>query len=299
MRALSSAAVIAQATNRELVVIWDEDEHCSAPITALFQNKFSVWGFRPWILKLPNFVDVYNYMPNEGGTVADCNHYLYNHINFLQGLKGQALNTSSTKHIYVRSAFVLNHTASNWKSETTLIRGYIPSKPVLKIMQSFTMANPGFNIHHAVGLHIRMQQPEQEPIKLTPSTYTSSDISLIQKYRGLSNITAFTMAMDIVLAANSSTKFYVAIDEEENIVSLVNKYGQNKILFLKRDCGGARDAKCLQYALADVLLLAKTQYFISSWWSSFSELVSRFGGKNLGAVTTVLDMLTKNNGHSG
>ncbi len=291
LRALTSAMVVAKETKRELNVIWEKDEHCLAGLDQLFQNKFNVISeLKPWLLQLPN-VDVYNYMPSEGGKLVQQLGLALKY--YLLGLKGQYLNMSSPNHVYVRSAVVLNHTSTNWNLECKALRTLTTNIKTLSITNDFLKANSLLNISVAVGLHIRTQQPEQEPIKLAPNTYTSSDYALLKQYRGYSNTSIFLKVIEKILEQRPATQFFVAIDEEKELQLLADKYG-DKIFSLKRNCNGNRDIDCLYYALADVQLLAKTQFFVSSFWSSFSELAARFGGKTIGQPSIALDMIAKN-----
>lgn len=72
-------------------------------------------------------------------------------------------------------------------------------------------------------------------------------------------------------------KFYIATDTVA-LFETLNREFPDRLVYTPRACDG-RDGACIQYALIDLLCLAKTKELVGSNWSSFTEAASRFGGK--------------------
>lgn len=255
LRAVASAAAIAEATNRQLVVVWQPDDHCEGVFSDLFSSPFEVIDCRPCESELEH-TDFYNYMEAESGSSKD-----------------ELIQLDTDKDVYVRSAYVVNHAASNWKAENRQIKKLKISKDVLDLVNSVEVGG-------LLGAHVRMVGGAQyEHLSYeADANWTKDDQELIGKWRAASHYSNFFAKIDSMLEQKKIDRIFVAADLPETYEAFLDRYPK-KVCHLERGLFD-RSAEQLKYALADALLLSKHSHLLGSSWSSFTELATRLSSNS-------------------
>lgn len=251
MRAIASAAAIANATDRELVVVWQPDDHCEGRLSDLYDYKGAV------VEKsfIDNFIEnggrAYNYMEIEANSEKD-----------------RAIETSGSKDIYARAAYVLNHEASIWEKENEFLRQLVPTEEVMTLVDS--VASP-----HSISAHVRMvggrdfEHLSYESI----DNWTQEGHLETEKWRKASHFSHFFKRIEALNQAEEVGSIFVAADKPETYDEFKLRFG-GKLRLLQREVFD-RSALQLKYALADAILLSRSPLLLGSSWSSFSELAMR------------------------
>lgn len=251
MRAIGSAAAIAEATERELIVVWEPDHHCEGRMSDLFEYDGAViedafvkdaWG---------QGCMVYNYMEIEEGAQKD-----------------EQIDLSWGGDIYARAAYVLNAEPSTWESENRFLRALTPVEAVRDLVASVRAPND-------VSAHVRMvggtdyEHLSYEALdNWTEEGHTETDF-----WRKKSHFSHFIARLDTLLAEGNAERIFLAADSSETYEAFTHTYG-DRVAYLKRTLYD-RSSEQLRYALADALLLGASQRLLGSSWSSFSELAMR------------------------
>jgi GT2 family glycosyltransferase len=248
LRAIGSAAAIADASDCELVIVWQPDDHCDCRFSDLFAYDGAV--IDQSLFKDSAAFDVHNYMPIEGGQ------------------KDAPIRTSGTKDIYVRSAFVLNSPHSDWQRENRFIQTLRAVDAVQALVNSVRSPND-------ISAHVRMEggtKDEHLPYEGT-SNWTPADHELIDHWRMKSHFRHFIERIDTLIAAGRAESIFLAADQPATYAAFTNRYGK-RLAYLQRNVYD-RSSDQLRYALADAILLSRSQLLLGSTWSSFSELALR------------------------
>jgi len=250
LRAIGSAAAIARATGREMVIVWEPDLHCEARLGDLFDYAGPVLE----LSAPPPTATRLNYMEMEPEAAKDA-----------------PLILTDGQDAYVRSAFVLRHPASHWGPDVAFLRALQPSAQVMALVRGHSQNRP----RPQIGIHIRMDgaagtKPHNYD---SPEHWTANSHAAIQHWRGQSHHDRFIARTRALLDTNSRAQAFLAADTAASYAAFEAAFG-DRVTRLDRPVYD-RSAVQLRYALADVLLLARAQHFLSSQWSSFSELVMR------------------------
>jgi hypothetical protein len=257
LRALASASCIADAMDKELVLVWQPDHHCQARIYDLFNYQGAVEE-ESFIADASSTCDkVYNYMPSEAPGGKDQEIDL-----FLQG------------SIYLRSAFVLNSKATDLAKENQVIQSLEPIPFIQGLVAAVRHPN-------CISVHIRMaggKNYEHLPYERVEN-WTKKDHELIAHWREKSQPGRFETYIDHLISRGVADTIFVATDLVETYEIFKRKYG-HRITYLPRQMDD-RSINQLQYALADAILLSKASLFLGSSWSSFSELATRLAEPGL------------------
>lgn len=251
MRAMGSAAAIAEATDRELVVVWEPDHHCEGRLSDLFDYKGAVieeafvqqaWG-RGCL--------VYNYMEIEEGAQKDA-----------------PLDLSWGGDIYARAAYVLNAAPSTWEAENRFLRGLTPVEAVRDLVASVRTPN-------AVSAHVRMVgAPGSDNASYDRAeNWTAEGHAAINHWREKSHYSHFMARLDALIGEGRAERIFVAADMPETYEAFTQVYG-GRVAYLQRSLYD-RSAEQLHYALADAMLLGAAPLLLGSNWSSFTELATR------------------------
>jgi hypothetical protein len=248
LRAIGSAAAIARATDRELIIVWQPDDHCNCRFADLFDYGGAVLDAS--FIDDAADCDVHNYMPIEGGE------------------KNAPIRTGADRNIYVRSAFVLNSPHSGWNADNSFIQALRPIEAVQALVNSVRHPND-------VSAHVRMEGGRKDqhlPYEST-ANWTEEDHDLIDHWRSKSHFKRFMVRIDQLIAEGKSDRIFIAADKPETYQEFYRVYG-DRIAWLKRSLYD-RSKGQLQYALADAILLSRAPLLLGSTWSSFSELAQR------------------------
>lgn len=249
LRAFGSAAAIARATDRELVVVWVPDVHCECRFSDLFDYDGSVVES---YADLPQEIKRYNYMEIEDGGIKDAEIVLD---------KGQ--------DVLVRSAFVLKHEASNWDTENAEIQRLKPVKAVMDLVNSVQLPA------NSVGVHVRMEagQGRDNNAYDSQENWSKDSHEQIHYWREKSHYSVFLKRIDTLLENEPNKNIFLATDLPENYEVFIGTY-KDKLLYLPRTVYD-RSKEQILYGLADAILLSQTSHLLGSTWSSFSEIAMR------------------------
>ena len=265
LRALASASCIAQAIDRELVLVWQPDHHCQARIHDLFTYQGSVEE-ESFVEHAATICDnVYNYMPAE-----------------VPAGKDKEIDLNTKGNIYIRSAFVLNSRVADHEKENQFIKSLVPISFVQGLIAAVRHPN-------SISVHIRMaggKQYEHLPYERADN-WTKNDHELIAKWREKSHSSRFEAYIDHLIVRGEVDTIFLAADLVETYEIFKKKYG-HRIAYLPRQIND-RSVQQLQYALADAILLSQASMFLGSSWSSFSELATRLADPGLKCKMSGID----------
>lgn len=131
LRALASAMAVAQSLERRLLIIWVPDLHCNCSFDTLLPT--SAFPVISEDIPTPSLTNdefqVVNYMRPEPGAVKDA-----------------AVVVDQNRHLYFKSAFLMNHPQGGWAFARHQIQKLVSANPV----QNMLVTNRSL-----VGLHVR------------------------------------------------------------------------------------------------------------------------------------------------
>ena len=272
LRAYASAAVLAREMGRSLVVVWEQDMHAQYRLSQLFTNVqgILVEDGSNVIQKLQSSksgVTVYDYMkPSEKGAI------IYN----------------TKKHIYVRSAFVINGATAVNKN---LLDAEIQQlHPVGLIEHLLNEKVRHFGSKPLIGAHIRTLSDLRKDIPgfKELANITGTALGKTMEYRQKCHVEYFIPHLRNALRNDPSAVIFVTSDSFESIIKLVHEFGENKVFYsaevynakcLSPDSIKKRHALCTQLAMVDFIFLSRAKLLFTSRWSSASELIVRFGSR--------------------
>lgn len=248
LRAMASAAAIAQATDRELVVVWQPDDHCECRLSDLFAYDGAV--IDQSFIKDAVDCKTYNYMTIEGGE------------------KNAPIQIEGSRDIYARSAFVLNSPHSDWANENRFLQTLLPVEAVQSLVASVRHPND-------VSAHVRMEAGPglDHNSHDSPENWQPEDQALIHEWRTKSHFSHFMARLDTLVAVGRAQTIFLAADLPETYREFADRYG-DRLAWLPRRVYD-RSKEQLHYALADAILLGRAPLMLGSNWSSFSELAIR------------------------
>ncbi len=250
IRAIGSAAAIAESTGRELVIVWQSDHHCECRFSDLYNYEGLVIE-SSFTNKAQHKMDVYNYMEIEAGACKD-----------------KEVIVDDSRDLYLRAAYTFNSPLSHWEAENKFIKQLKPTLEIESMVKDFDLTN-------AIAAHVRMEAGAG----LDNNTYdsvenwTQEGHDELHFWREKSHYSNFIKRIDQLFIEQPNLKLFLATDLPENYQAFEDYYG-DKLIYLKRDVYD-RSKKQIQYGLADAILLSKSQKLLGSTWSSFSELAMR------------------------
>lgn len=256
LRALASAATIAEAKNLNLLVLWIPDDH--------YQSRFSDHFDDSQLCVISS-----NSIKSPSVTVVkrgDCNSFSEssNLLDFLND-------------IYVASATVINHISTSWIKECEWIRNNI--KPLSWVQRRIERFKKLFQIENTIGIHVRMGQDSSKFSFEDWSGYTENQKRSASKNREESHYSHFMNEMEKIWAFNPQQKFFLCADSEDVYKAFQERfpalYG-TYIIHVKKDVWD-RSPNQLTTAVIDVFLLSMCSELYGSSWSSFTELAQRIG----------------------
>lgn len=255
LRALVSGAVIAQATGRDLVVIWCPDDHCGAPLGALIDypgpvidDPVSAAGLRARAAR------VYDYLEIAPGA-------LYHEPVLAPG-------DDPGGDVYIRSADSLMGPHRSMPAEQRILRALRPAAPVRALI---ARAPARF----AVAAHVRMATGpgfDHMPAE-APGNWPAHRHAELSRWRAHSQADRFAARLDALIAQGAADTIFLAADLAQTYAAFADRYGARLTVLARTDYD--RSASQLQYALADMMLLARADRLLASTWSSFSDVAQR------------------------
>lgn len=251
MRAIGSGAAIAKNTDRELVIVWEPDDHCECRMSDLFDYSGEVIEKNMLADAREQNFSIYNYMEIEEGAHKDA-----------------PLDPDQTGDIYARSAYPLKSPHTSWREENTFLQSLIPTQGVKDLLAQV----PGPN---DLSVHVRMvggQSAEHLSYEASEN-WTEEGHEQINHWRSKSHFSNFMARIDALTTKGECKNFFLAADNPETYQEFSRAYG-DRVQFLSREVYD-RSSEQLLYALADAILLSRTPRLLGSNWSSFTELAMR------------------------
>lgn len=251
LRAIASAAVIAGATGRELVIVWQPDAHCECRWSDLFVADTAVIETAFPQAAAQAGCQIFNYMEIEPGACKDA-----------------PILAGGASDIYIRSAYPLVSPYHSWPLERQFLRGLIPVPEVADLVASVRHPNQ-------VAAHVRMASgPGYEHLAYeSPANWTAEGHAQLTEWRRRSHARYFIARIDALIAAGQAETLFLAADLPETYDLFARQYGQRLAVLPRRMFD--RSARQLRYALADTILLGHATRFLGSSWSSMSDLARR------------------------
>eukprot|EP00178_Gracilaria_changii_P016219 TRINITY_DN45_c0_g1_i1.p1 TRINITY_DN45_c0_g1~~TRINITY_DN45_c0_g1_i1.p1 ORF type:complete len:558 (-),score=64.21 TRINITY_DN45_c0_g1_i1:3159-4832(-) len=186
----------------------------------------------------------------------------------------------TTGHVYFKSAYVANTEPQSMSVRSVVNNELTLLTPSHSVMQIVKQLNPD-DLRRAIGVHIRSRSLARDNVDVrTRCEYTRVGARITDYWRSRSSLKVFVKKMKWALARQKTVKFFVASDDVAVLQTLKERFGNERILHLERNCDDRLEG-CVKYAMADLICLARTRKIYGSNWSSFSEAAGRLGGKNV------------------
>lgn len=261
LRAIASAAVIAEKINYLLIIIWVPDIHLNSKMSDLYDiSNLLVTSSMP---KNKEYISVVNTSFSEPSQII----------------------IDNKQDIFISSACVINNSLTSWKDECYWLKKLKLISSIQKEIDKITLR---IDFSEMCGVHIRMGQPNQEFESC--KGWKQEQIQSLLKYRNASHYSYFIYQMKKMLAHNSKQKFFLCADNKNIYEKFNQEFGKliktGQIFYLEKNKWD-RSSDQLVTALIDVYLLSKTSTFLGSPWSSFTELVSRLASKQTKLIAGV------------
>lgn len=284
LRALASAFNIAKGSNRNLILIWEPNEHCEAMFNDLYdtQNLIDLIINSGITLKIVNDEKTINLpvLTNEFKEGDAINFYDY----MIESQKNAYIDDTVANDIYIISACCLVNQHTDWEKECNFLKKLIPNQEVNKQIMNFEnkLNKKNIKIDNCIGVHIRMSQPEKSYEDI--SNYSEEAKLSITKWRKASHWKTFFNEIKKILETNSEQKFLLCCDNEKAYQEIMEESRAifKKKIFVKTEKNVYdRSIKQVQNGLVDLIMLSRTLYILGSCWSTFSEIAGRLSGKKL------------------
>lgn len=262
LRALASAAVLAQHYKRKLHVIWLTDIHCQARYEDLFQprpEEFLVWNHRPVDIKDP---DAYK---QHTRTDSDLENAI----------------ASPRLEIYISAACVIRSTASSWSKEAEWLRREI--RPILSLQEEIEREKhrltPTGCLKDFVAVHIRGGLPPSEHPWEDSSNWSVETKQSLGKARLNSRFDTFWEEMFRISNERDDdepTHFLLCADSQ-SVYDQAKGHPPHSHIHLHTTLPRCfdRSVRQLQQAVVDAWLMGECRVLLGSPWSSYTELISR------------------------
>lgn len=283
LRALASAMAFAERTNRELVLIWERSPHCGAFFDELFERDltgrkndslFIVQSF-------PVLFEQFEYASIRDFAWRDWSVYNYMSLDGGSAIKDEPVANTRFTHIYFKSAYVMqpvDNKLTGWDLENQQLARLVPVDSVRDLVRSYS--EEGQLSEHTIGVHVRSFNLTSEKNIDATNECGAGDAEVLAYWRSRSQAVHFVSEMQHLLAVDTRVNFLVASDSWD-VVSEMKQLFPGRILSAKSHSCDGRSATCMRLALADLMLLGKTQSMLGSPWSSFTEGARRFGCRNV------------------
>ena len=237
LRALASAMAVAAAAQRKLLVVWPLDEHCNCSFRSLFAEPL------PFAL-LEDAVPVGEAMDDP----------LFQAFSYMKSddssEKNARINIDMDRHLFVRSAFVLNHHRGGWEFARAQLRSLVPVKAVKSKLVADTSM---------LGLHVRaiFDAPRpassgvtsQSALQIASREYGSNESAALLQWRLRGSWPNFVRR---IRREPAEARFYLSADAEEAYAGLMKAF-PGRIVRTPRPCAAERcdfrDAASIQMAL--------------------------------------------------
>lgn len=271
LRAIGSMWAYARATNRILVVVWIPDEHMNCNFGDLFIGNENLilsdqiseaWPFLEARRKdsfMMRSMKWYNFMYTRFGE-----HHP----------PSKKIEAVSTQNVYASSAYVIQSAETPGVIRTQspywkILHELTPHITVARLVQRGSIRISS----DTMGVHVRARKLNSDVKGVHFGAYSRKSAQRTDYWRTLTNFRTFLVQMRL---QRKDQIFYVAADKSDTLEVFEREF-PGRIMYTPRSCD-TRLKNCVQYALADVLLLSKCKNILGSYWSSYTELACRWGG---------------------
>jgi hypothetical protein len=299
LRALASAASIASASNRELLIVWEPDHHCRARFEDLFEIVAPDAPQRTVPVHVVETVrDLEALVAAETGTPdvdAAALHLLgwdcYDYMDFAQTYR--RIDERSANDIYTVSAFSLVSDVTGWDHDSRWLRAncafdltgaadqLVRPHPVARSRVEAWLS--GFDrlagetnaIARTIAIHVRTGETGlTADARPTPPTVA---------WRRASRPETFLDEMRRIRAEHPGQRFYVTADHPAVYEAIVHEFGpantaDSAVVHLDRRHFDRSTAGTVE-ALVEMLICARCANLLGSNWSAFTELIVRLSGR--------------------
>lgn len=276
LRAIASAVHFAESAGRWLTVVWSEDWHCDCPAQMLFNLPDS----------FPNVTFVSHF--DESVLMSEREEWdVYDLLKTEE--KGSFISEDSPRDIFVRSAYRLNSTFSNWDAEAQVLSRLVPDVKVMRMVHgALADLSGGHSDATFIGVHIRSRSPYSEIPGLPRRAYSEEEWRTMAANRNASSNPTFVHRMQEKVLEEAShsplegglrqPRFFVASDLPGGTENVKMAVPGVPVQFI--DNGGSLDRTCrgLRYAVADLFVLARASTLYGSPWSAFTEVAASMAG---------------------
>ncbi|GMI21847.1 hypothetical protein TrCOL_g50 [Triparma columacea] len=249
---------------------------------ASFGDLFEV---PPGVVVLDGFLDTKEL--GDQAKVYNCMDVTKNNVKHQKITIGMA---EKGKVVVVRSAYPLANPKGDFKNSFHMLLDLKPVPLVSSMLVDLTSTSSSPIL--SVGVHVRSTVYDT-------AVGTRGDEGLV-KYMGMetaertklqrraSGWTQFVKAMEKVLEENSEVRFYLSADNADAYTGLSSHFGPSVLTSLPRSNqdDSTRRPSDVQYALADMINLGRTEVILGSMGSSFTDVAAGFnrGGKRKSTV---------------
>lgn len=256
LRTLASGVAIANVTGRQLLVVWCRDVHCGAAMHDLLDwpgpvinDPEDAVAFRTRALRVYDYLEI-------------CPQAIYREPVLSPGDEPEG-------DIYIRSADTLAGPRRSLVAEDAILRALVPAAPVQDILDRRPQPSA------EVGVHVRMGTgPEFDHLPYeAPDNWPMHRHHALAAARNASHADRFFFRLDALITEGKAESIFLAADLPETYTRFIERYGR-RLQIIPRDRYD-RSVKQLQYALADLVGLARTRRFLASGYSSFSDVAQR------------------------
>lgn len=268
LRVLGSGLAFAATTDREPIVIWERDDHFGAVFSEIFNESSS------WFPIIDEFPASWPLLPLHKQDEAWDRMILVNYM--VKEDVGMIVEDVKGKNIYFKSSAIMNSDLTSWELENANILRLRFNDAILRLSDNMLSR---LKLNKLGGVHIRNRSLDDDIPGLDDNRkfYYKEDMDLIDKWRKVTTVSNFIPTMRKLLKNETVKSFFVTSDSISVCKELQETFGNDVIHFIDRDCDD-RGAICLRYAMADILVLTKTNPLLGSTWSSFTEAAMRLGG---------------------
>lgn len=254
LRAMVSAAAIAEKAGYELVVVWRPDHHCGCHLSDVLDY--------PGVIITDDLADVCRTHASR----------VYNYMEIEPRAQLQApilIDPDKDRgDIYIRSSDTLNSPLRSHLAEQRFLLRLCPVPAVMDLVAA--VAHP-----FSLSAHIRMatgRDFDHLPHE-SPDNWPAKRHQELSAWRAQSHFSRFMTRIDQLIATDPEATLFLAADLPE-VYEVFTKRYPDRLHVLSRDLYG-RSARQLQYALADMILLTLSGRFLGSVGSSFSDVTCR------------------------
>lgn len=267
LRALASSMVAAKRSNRELVLIWEPDDHCQAEFEELFIPKgFSVVSSLEAAALSKETIQI------------DCMS-----INGNDSRRRVDFDVDAS--VYVKTYCEINSAYESQRLEVEALRS-------LQIKRSVQQQIDRYDVWNRIGIHVRSQHAGNTKFDFekAANNWSEDDQDTITFFRSISDYRYFLPELRRIIESQPDVKLFLCADSEETVEAIMNEVGA-RVLYVEKPALD-RSKEAVIGALIDFKLLSQTQMILGSYGSSFSKVAQamggqeiRYSGRNFGAVS--------------